>query len=135
MWLLHLLTHPISLLLPALKVSVKPSDRTVKQLLGELYSDRQYLEELLEDPAFITLEDQHKPESGKKKSLPSFVTSGIKYLDARCGNSVIILDQLCFSALSPTLPPTLHAPCGILWHTLPSAHAYWMLTVACNLML
>lgn len=65
------------------KVTVKPSEKTVKQLLGELYSDRQYLEELLEDPAFITLEDQHKPDGSRKKSLPSFVTSGLQYLDAR----------------------------------------------------
>lgn len=66
------------------KPTVKPSEKTVKQLLGELYSDREYLENLLQDPSFITLEDQHLPSSGSKsKKLPSLINGGLKYLDGR----------------------------------------------------
>lgn len=65
--------------------AVKPSERSVKQLLGELYSDRQYLEQLLEDPAFITLQASQKGGTKKKKSdeIGSLVSTGLKYLDGR----------------------------------------------------
>lgn len=49
------------------------SDRTVKQLLGELYADRQYLEDLLSEPW----------AAGDDESMTQLVTDGIQYLDKR----------------------------------------------------
>lgn len=62
--------------------TVKPSEKTVKQLLGELYSDRQYLEELLEDPAFVTF-DTKSGSGGRDESISGSLKQGLKYLDKR----------------------------------------------------
>jgi len=68
------------------KAAPKASDRTVKQLLGELYADKQYLEELFEDPAFVTSaapkadddDDEHRAPD-----LRQIVANGVSYLENR----------------------------------------------------
>jgi len=52
-----------------------PSNKTVKQLLGELYADKEYLEKLMEDSNFIN------GESNKK--VRELVQDGLTYLDKR----------------------------------------------------
>eukprot|EP00051_Salpingoeca_urceolata_P013675 m.172611 g.172611 ORF g.172611 m.172611 type:complete len:517 (+) comp17860_c0_seq1:1883-3433(+) len=49
------------------------SDKTVKQLLGELYADRQFLEELMADPSMQTATSQ----------VTSLASGGVAYLDRR----------------------------------------------------
>ncbi|XP_065052220.1 outer dynein arm-docking complex subunit 4-like isoform X2 [Rhopilema esculentum] len=52
-----------------------PSNKTVKQLLGELYADKEYLEKLMQDTDFI------KSESNKK--IHELVEDGLTYLNKR----------------------------------------------------
>jgi len=52
-----------------------PSKKTVKQLLGELYADKEYLEQLMEDTDYI--------ESNVNQPIYELVQSGINYLDTR----------------------------------------------------
>lgn len=68
------------------KAAPKASDRTVKQLLGELYADKQYLEELFEDPAFVTsAAPKHDDDDDEAKApdLRQVVAGGISYLENR----------------------------------------------------
>jgi pentatricopeptide repeat protein len=53
------------------------SDKAAKTLLGELYVDRQYLEQLSKDEILI------KEENGKCESILELINTGIKYLDTR----------------------------------------------------
>merc|ERR1711953_294301 len=53
------------------------SDKAAKTLLGELYVDRQYLEQLSRDETLI------KDENGKCESILELINTGIKYLDTR----------------------------------------------------
>jgi len=53
------------------------SDKAAKTLLGELYVDRQYLEQLSKDETLI------KNENGKSESILELISAGIKYLDTR----------------------------------------------------
>ncbi|XP_052806626.1 outer dynein arm-docking complex subunit 4-like [Mya arenaria] len=50
------------------------SEKTIKQLLGELYGDRQYLEKLLKET---------DPQSEMGKTISTLVTEGLSYLDTR----------------------------------------------------
>lgn len=50
-----------------------PADRSVRQLLGELYADRQYLESLLSEPW----------AAGEENDMAQLVQGGISYLDTR----------------------------------------------------
>ncbi|KAL4228994.1 Tetratricopeptide repeat protein 25 [Mactra antiquata] len=50
------------------------SEKTIKQLLGELYGDRQYLEKLLKET---------DPKSEMGKSIATLVNDGLSYLDTR----------------------------------------------------
>lgn len=52
-----------------------PSKKTVKQLLGELYADKEYMEKLMEDEGFI--------QSHSNKPVYDLVQSGLAYLDTR----------------------------------------------------
>lgn len=51
------------------------STKTVKQLLGELYADKQYLENLLEDRDFI--------QGNNHSVIHGLISGGINYLDSR----------------------------------------------------
>ena len=51
------------------------STKTVKQLLGELYADKQYLENLLNDKAFV--------QGNNDNTIHGLISSGINYLDSR----------------------------------------------------
>ena len=53
------------------------SDKAAKTLLGELYVDRQYLEQLSMDETLT------KDENGKSESILELINAGIKYLDTR----------------------------------------------------
>lgn len=53
------------------------SDKAAKTLLGELYVDRQYLEQLSNDETLT------KDENGKSESILELINAGIKYLDTR----------------------------------------------------
>ena len=59
------------------KVERKPvaSEKTVKELLGELYADKEYLEKLLKDPGLATKQ--------KDRSIQETVESALTYLDQR----------------------------------------------------
>lgn len=60
------------------KTKIATSAKTVKQLLGELYDDRTYLEEMLADPTFVT------PSMGRGgAAVRGLVSKGISYLDKR----------------------------------------------------
>ncbi|KAH3699672.1 outer dynein arm-docking complex subunit 4-like isoform X2 [Dreissena polymorpha] len=62
---------------PTSKVKAKGapgSEKTIKQLLGELYGDRQYLEKLLKET---------DPKSEMGKTISTLVTEGLSYLDTR----------------------------------------------------
>jgi hypothetical protein len=64
----------------------KASDRTVKQLLGELYADKQYLEELFEDPSFVMSAAPKGDDDDDVKGPPdlkSVVAGGLSYLENR----------------------------------------------------
>ncbi|KAL7754172.1 hypothetical protein RI367_000153 [Sorochytrium milnesiophthora] len=50
------------------------SEKTVKQLLGELYADKEYLEQLLNDRDFI---------NNPNDAIHELVSDGLKYLEAR----------------------------------------------------
>ncbi|XP_060563429.1 outer dynein arm-docking complex subunit 4-like isoform X2 [Ruditapes philippinarum] len=50
------------------------SEKTIKQLLGELYGDRQYLEKLLKET---------DPKSEMGKTISTLVNDGLSYLDTR----------------------------------------------------
>ncbi|XP_045209330.1 outer dynein arm-docking complex subunit 4-like isoform X2 [Mercenaria mercenaria] len=50
------------------------SEKTIKQLLGELYGDRQYLEKLLKET---------DPKSEMGKTISTLVNEGLSYLDTR----------------------------------------------------
>jgi len=52
-----------------------PSKKTVKQLLGELYADKEYMEKLMTDDDFI--------KSHSNKPVYELVQSGLTYLDTR----------------------------------------------------
>ncbi|XP_066919955.1 outer dynein arm-docking complex subunit 4-like [Clytia hemisphaerica] len=52
-----------------------PSKKTVKQLLGELYADKEYMEKLMNDDEFI--------KSHSNKPVYDLVQSGLTYLDTR----------------------------------------------------
>lgn len=51
------------------------SEKTMKELLGELYADREYLEKLMNDPGLII--------NNKDKSIHALVEEGLSYLDSR----------------------------------------------------
>lgn len=53
------------------------SEKATKALLGELYVDRQYLEQLAKDESLC------KDENGKSESIVELIQAGIKYLDTR----------------------------------------------------
>eukprot|EP00041_Stephanoeca_diplocostata_P011633 m.192760 g.192760 ORF g.192760 m.192760 type:complete len:587 (-) comp18611_c0_seq1:1318-3078(-) len=53
----------------------KPSERSVKALLGELYTDRQYIEELMEDPSLVT--------TSADGDVTELLSAGMTYLDDR----------------------------------------------------
>eukprot|EP01137_Pigoraptor_chileana_P005691 Opistho-2@49090 len=52
----------------------KQGDQTIKQLLGELYEDREYLEELMLDEEFV---------KRSSENMYDLVSGGISYLDTR----------------------------------------------------
>ncbi|XP_077997219.1 outer dynein arm-docking complex subunit 4-like isoform X2 [Glandiceps talaboti] len=53
------------------------SDKTCKQLLGELYADKEYLEKLLKD------NDLTNQDTDSGKAIYDLVTDGLNYLDTR----------------------------------------------------
>lgn len=53
----------------------KPSERSVKALLGELYADRQYIEELMDDPSLVT--------TSADGDVNELLKAGMNYLDDR----------------------------------------------------
>ncbi|CAH1249599.1 TTC25 [Branchiostoma lanceolatum] len=59
------------------KPKPKENQKTIKQLLGELYADKEYLEKLLKD------EDLIKGSSQTGMAIYELVTDGIQYLDTR----------------------------------------------------
>eukprot|EP00049_Salpingoeca_infusionum_P018902 m.359245 g.359245 ORF g.359245 m.359245 type:complete len:550 (+) comp18489_c0_seq1:220-1869(+) len=56
------------------KKKAAPQTGTVRQLLGELYADRAYLEELMNDPSM---------ELGSGPDVKSLASSGLQFLDTR----------------------------------------------------
>ncbi|EDO42886.1 predicted protein, partial [Nematostella vectensis] len=54
------------------------SDKTVKQLLGEMYADKEYLEKLLNDDNFI-----HGHACSKDNQIYELVSGGLNYLESR----------------------------------------------------
>lgn len=58
---------------PGRQTQRAPADRSVRQLLGELYADREYLESLLNEPW----------ASGENNDMASLVSDGLSYLDTR----------------------------------------------------
>jgi tetratricopeptide (TPR) repeat protein len=63
----------------------KASDRTVKQLLGELYADQVYLQKLMEDPSFVTAvkTTADDDDEGGPPDLSAVVSGGLNYLEIR----------------------------------------------------
>lgn len=61
------------------KERVKPQldNKTVKQLLGELYEDREYLEKLLHT------EEQSKRKTEKSHQIREIIVDGLNYLEKR----------------------------------------------------
>jgi tetratricopeptide (TPR) repeat protein len=58
------------------KASAKPrNSKTIKQLLGELYADREYLEKLMKDTDFV--------HGHRNPAVYELVHSGLNYLDSR----------------------------------------------------
>eukprot|EP00038_Savillea_parva_P007866 m.173021 g.173021 ORF g.173021 m.173021 type:complete len:531 (+) comp13627_c0_seq1:49-1641(+) len=55
------------------------SERSVKALLGELYADRRYIEELLEDPTFVT----NSATTEEAEPLRDLIASEKDYLEKR----------------------------------------------------
>lgn len=67
------------------KAPPKASDRTVKQLLGELYADQVYLQKLMEDPSFVTAAQRPADDDDEAgpPDLSAVVSGGLNYLEIR----------------------------------------------------